>query len=304
MATGRRSDEERLLKAILPWLSRQLGDELKWLGRPEDPGYVSTCEGARSSRSPVDAEVTGDRRRVALEHTTLDSFPEQRAFGALFADLRREVRSLGPLVPPGNSVSVVVLLASVNKDLTSRGVRKVIPHMMQRLRKYLQGIPANPTRHDVVRGDLLDEPEQWDYNGFSIKVGRFWLSTGRRISLVSLVDGVRWEQGVRQCLERALCAKLGTRKAKSYEAYRKAGWFVGLILEISDFQLSGVDIAGNAFGPAAQGLRLDCVDGVALVQQLDDSTLECCWAYREGQVRTWRERHVEMCECLGIPPNE
>jgi hypothetical protein len=304
MATGRRSDEERLLKAILPWLSRQLGDELKWLGRPEDPGYVSRCEEARSSRSPVDAEVTGDRRRVALEHTTLDSFPEQRTFGALFAKLRQEVRLLTPLVPAGNSVTVGVLLSSISETLTENRVSKVTPCIKQRLCEYLQGIPANPTRHDVVRGDLLDEPEQWDYNGFSIKVCRFWLSTGRRISLVSLVDGVRWEQGVRQCLERALCAKLGTRKAKSYEAYRKAGWFVGLILEISDFQLSGVDIAGNAFGPSAQGLRLDCVDGVALVQQLDDSTLECCWAYREGQVRTWRERHVEMCECLGIPPNE
>ena len=304
MARKRHEREERFLKGILPWLSRQLDDELKWLGRPEDPHYVSMCKGAKSLRRPLDAEIAGERLRVALEHTTLESFPKQRRFGALFAKLSREIRSLKPLVPPGNNVHVGLSLASVDKTLTARTVRRLMPEVIRRLRACLQNVPANPTRDDIVRGHLLEEPQQWAFEGFTVKVARFWLPGSSHISLVSLVDNEAWDNGISDCLCRAVSEKT-QRKAESYKAYRNAGWLCVLVLQIVDWQLSSPDIVGPVFRQVADQFNLGCVDGVALVQELDatDQTPECCWAYFQGEVRTARQQYVEVCECLGIEPN-
>ena len=304
MARTRHEREERFLKAVIPWLSRQLGDELVWLGRPENPDYVSKCRGAKSLRCPVDAEFGGERLRVAMEHTTLDSFPEQRRFGALFDELRDKIRSLKSLTPSGNNLVVGLSLGSISGGLTRNDVRRMIPDVVDRLRIYLEGLPANPSQDDIVRGYLLEEPVEWRFGPFNVTVRRSWISHGSHIRFALEVDDSQWQHGVRDCLVCALRAKLGD-KAESFEAYGRDGWFVALVLQISDLQLSSTDVAGERFRQIAPQFKLDSVNGIAFVDQIDDSdkTPECCWAYLQGEVRTARQQYVEVCECLGIELN-
>jgi len=182
----------------------------------------------------------------------------------------------------------------------------MIPDVVGKLRLYLGGLPANPSQHDIVRGHLLEEPLEWRFELFNVTVRRFWISHGSHIRFALHVDDSQWQHGIPDCLDRALRAKLGN-KAESFEAYGRDGWFVALVLQISDLQLSSTGVAGESFRQIAPQYKevLDSVDGIAFVDQIDDSdkTPECCWAYLRGEVRTARQQYVEVCECLGIEPN-
>jgi len=303
MPKDRHAREESCLRAIVPWLSRQLGDDLKWLGRPEDPDYTSACNAARSLQRPLDAELEGEHLHVVLEHTTLDSFSKQRRLGALFAQLGAEIRSLSHLVPQGNGVRVGYSPERVDKALTEKRLRAILPKIIEKLRAYLEKVPANPTRNDVIRGQLLEEQE-WPFDGLVLSVSRFlWPSAGH-ISLVCLVGGEAWDCGVARCLNVALSAKL-KEKAASYRAYRSAGWLCILVLQAVDWQLSSPDIVGRFFAQMASDFDLALVDGIVIVQQVDDldKSPECCWAYFDGEVRTEWQQYREVADCLGIEPN-
>jgi hypothetical protein len=106
MADKQRQGEERVLRKLARWLNLQLEDKLELLGRPEDNNYISSCPSAMRVCSRLDAELGGASVKVAIEHTTVDAFPEQREISSVLTDLRDCLREKSAFVPRGNSVII------------------------------------------------------------------------------------------------------------------------------------------------------------------------------------------------------
>lgn len=304
MAAKSRCGEERVLRKIVPWLSRQLGDELGWLGRPEDVGYTSECVAARGVKRPLDAELGGQVLHVGVEHTTLEGFPGQRRVGGLLRQLRCCVRSMCGLVPSGNSVSVSVNLEELAPGCTERQISCALDDFRRRLESYLKQVPTDPSRDDAIRGYLLEGPIPWSLGALQMELRRFWFPGKRHLSLRPLLTQDQWENGGRTVLRQALESKL-CGKADSFRAYRSEGWTVLLVLEVVDFSISSCDIVASFFRELAAMYDLASVDGIALVQEYDeqDATPECCWAYLRREVRSADQLYAELLACYGTEPN-
>jgi len=304
MGDSRRNREEKVLRKLVPWLILQLEDELEWLGRPEDADYCSRCLSARSY-PPLDAELGGARLKVAVEHTTVDGFPEQRGISARLADLGKAVRHMKTKVPRGNRVTLSVTTDCLcRNNLTRQAVRDQIPDILAKLKEYLARLPENPARKERIRGDWLEDPSLWKFGPLEITVYRFWSPGHGHIRLALAPSRGEWETGLCDCLGKAIGRKV-EEKSSSYKAYGSEGWLVVLVVELADFQISSIESAGDAFRQLAHGFDFGGVDGIVLMQDLGagNEPPECCWAYLHGEVRSREQQHAELCQCLGMAPN-
>jgi hypothetical protein len=304
MADKQHQVEERVLRKLIPWLSLQLGDELKWLGRPEGNNYISRCPSAMRVRSRLDAELGGTSVKVAVEHTTLDAFPKQRTIASVLKDLRYYVRGKRAIVPRGNSVDLSVSTNCVRRNnLDRRAVKSLIPRLDAKLMEYLARLPKNPEFEEVIRGTLLEEPFLWRFGPLEIRVTRHWQHAEGHIYFAVEVSEAECKTGVLKCLGRALESKVGG-KSSSYEAYRSEGWLVVVLIELAEFQVSSIESVAEAFRQLAGGFDLRSVDGIVLMSEIDatDQTPLCCWAYFRGKARSGKQQQAECHQSLGLAP--
>ena len=130
MTRPSRNRERALLKKLLPWLSQEYGEELTWLGCPEDTKYQSACPAARNARNPLDAELAGPTLRIAVEHTSVESLPGQRQEQAALKELAGDIRRIRHLVPCNNEIWVSV---SCDQPVNRRLIRGVTHHFIEKL---------------------------------------------------------------------------------------------------------------------------------------------------------------------------
>jgi len=300
-----RQAEDRVLRKLARWLNLQLEDNLEWLGRPDDKDYISKCPATMSVDSRLDVELGGTSVKVAVEHTTLDAFPEQRTIASVLEGLRHYVRGKRAIVPRGNSVTLSVSTDCVRRNNLKWGeVKLLMPDLDAKLMEYLAGLPKNPEYEEVIRGTLLEEPFLWGFGPLEIRVTRHWQHAEGHICFAVEVSEAECKTGVLKCLERALENKVGG-KSSSYKAYRSEGWLVVVLIELADFQVSSIHSVAEAFRQLASGLDLRSVDGIVLMSEIDaaDQTPLCCWAYFRGKVRSGKQQKAECHQCLGIAPN-
>jgi hypothetical protein len=300
MAKESAKKEEAVLKRMLPWLSSELKENLQWLGSPEDPSYCSRCPGANLVSKPLDGEVAGPQMRMAIEHTTIESYLTQRARGAAFKGLRAEIQVKRKQVPRGQHVDIAIPNTLAHGEVTRRQVQIATPPLLKRLDDYLHTLDADPPRQAVVRGHLLEEPQTWHFGAIDFRIFRFWFPGSARLSLVELHDPTDASTRLDQSMAKALVAKI-SGKEKTYQIYKGAGWRTLLVLELIDFFLSSLDDVAESFRRLCPTVSLALLDDVVLMQQIANGPIECCWAYRSGQIRSPDQQHSELARCLGLP---
>lgn len=299
MAKESAKKEEAVLNRLLPWLSSELKDDLQWLGSPEDPSYCSRCPGANRVSKPLDGEIGGPRTHMVIEHTTIESYQAQRSVAAAFKPLRDELRVMRKHVPRGQHINIGIPQAVVHKGITRRQVQNVISAFCERLDGYLRTLHPDPPLQAVVRGRLLEEPQTWHFGPIDLRVFRFWFPWGAHLSLVELNDPADASTRLDESMTKALKAKVSGKK-RAYQVYKNAGWRTLLVLELIDFQLSSLQVVGESFRRACPMVDLTLLDYVVLMDQFPEDFIECCWAYRDGNIRNACQQNAEVARCLGI----
>ena len=285
-----------LLQKMLPWLRGQFSDDLQWLGNPERPDYESACPAARHVKKPLDGEVASGHMSLAIEHTGVPSFPEQLRMGGVFTGLRELVREFKSSVPAGNVVTILVkpeLLGS----LTRRQVERLLPDVRTRLEAYCKSFP----KYVHAPGDIGLPPRfgpgEWTFDALSVFVSRQCCRCAGTARFGNLVGGYPLLEGMRECVAKAIGDKV-EGKAESFRAYREGGWMTAVFIEVADFSLPAFEAAGNVFNDVAGDFDLSHVDCVALVDSTDEAQLLCCWAYKDGSLRTEEQQRAEIIACL------
>jgi len=289
--------EEDVIRALLPWLSRQLGGPMKWLGKPGKDDYVSACGPARTkAQKLLDGEIEGVASRIAVEHTGIRAFPEQgRAWGA-FQPLRAFVReAIRPMVPVGNRIDISVQPTCV-AGITRRMVQEAIPALREYVTDWCKSIPPNPTRNDTIRGHLLEEPRRETFGGLEVHLSRS-LWPGSQKATFGIACGLQVDTGLDECVKKALADKI-QGKAQTYQLYREAGWKTLLVMELTDFQLASVLDVGESFRRVSYDMDMSSLDYVVLVDHTLGDPAECCWAHRDGSARTYEQQRKELCDCF------
>ena len=301
MAKESAKKEEAVLKRMLPWLSSELSEDLQWLGSPEDPSYCSQCPGAnRTSKPLLDGEVAGPHTHMVIEHTTIDSYLTQRTTGAAFKELREELRARRKQVPRGQSVQIAIPETVAHQGVARNQVRGATAALVQRLDDYLQTLAVDPPRRAVVRGYLLEEPQTWSFGGIDFRISRFWYPGRGYLSLRELADPSSASTPLDLVVAKALKDKV-SGKSETYQTYKGAGWRTLLVLELVDYFLSSLDDVAESFRRVCPTVSLALLNDIVLMQQIPNGPIECCWAYRSGEIRTPRQQNSELARCLGLP---
>jgi hypothetical protein len=180
--------------------------------------------------------------------------------------------------------------------------KQAIP-LENKLKEYLSRVPADPKRHEAIKGHLLEEPIEWCFGPLKVTVLRRWFAENRHMRCSVSLGQPDWDHGLRTCLSKALDSKIGG-KSETCRAYKADGWLVLLVLELRDWQISTIELAARGFRELAPSHDLSDIYGIVLLQGIDsdDETPECCWAYLRGEIRTAQQRDSEVRECLGITP--
>jgi hypothetical protein len=285
-------DEEATLKRLLPWLSSEFGEELQWLGSPEDrPGY--------SSDKCLDGEVAGPHIHLAIEHTALGSYLNQWKTGAVFRELGSQIQARKGRVPRGQSVCVVISETLAHRGASTKQVKKATPELLSRLDAYLQTLAANPPRLETSFDRRL-EKQTWSFAEFEFVISRRWSPGASHIRLIELHNPSAAPAQLDQCMVKSLKDKV-SGKGPAWEKYRRAGWRTLLVLQLADPHLLTFETVADSFRRLCPTINMVLLDDVVLMQQILDDPVECCWAYKGGEIRTPDQQASELTRCLELP---
>jgi hypothetical protein len=223
-------DEEVALKRMLPWLSSEFGEELRWLGTRDDNTYCSQLPGERCLLKHLDGEVAGPHTRIAIERTDISSYPNQQKTWAVFREPQKAVRAKQKQVPRGQHVTIAIPEDVAHQGVASKQVRSATPALLHRLDTYLPTLPVDPPKSAVVRGNLLEELT-WSFGEIDFQIKRFWFPEAAHLHLVELHDPTGAPTQLDRCVEKALNDKVSDKR-KAYQAYKDAGWRTLLVLEL------------------------------------------------------------------------
>ena len=101
-----------------------------------------------------------------------------------------------------------------------------------------------------------------------------------------------------EIMTKALKAKVSGKK-KAYQVYKNAGWRTLLVLELIDFQLSSLQAVGESFRRVCPMVDLTLLDYVVLTDQFPEDFVECCWAFRNGEIRSAFQQATELSRLPG-----
>jgi hypothetical protein len=280
-----------LIRDLLPWLNMQLSNSFDWLGAPENPGYESACRSARSINKPLDGEIQGEKSCIAIEHTRIQPFPSLLHARSVLRPLYQLARELCQYVPNGNRIDFGLKVGSQNR-VTAKSVNLALSGLREYFQDWFGKMQVNPTAGDRIRANLLEEPCGKTLGGLEFSFRRsFWPGRGK------LSFGADAEPELDSCVQKAMEDKV-TGKVGTFGAYRKDGWRTMLLLELVDFQLASIDDVGESFNRFAARMDLSPLDFVVIVDRSAGDPMECCFAWKDGRLRTEKERYEEVHDCL------
>jgi hypothetical protein len=163
----------------------------------------------------------------------------------------------------------------------------------------LPTLPVDPPKSAVVRGNLLEELT-WSFGEIDFRIKRFWFSGPGNLSLRELHNPAEASPQLDHCVEKALKDKV-SGKRNAYQAYKDAGWRTLLVLELVDLFLPSLGDVAESFRRLCPKVDLALLDDIVLMQQTFDDTVECCWAYRSGEIRTPCQQNSEQARSLELP---
>ena len=189
-------------------------------------------------------------------------------------------------------IDIAVEVKCLRVGMNRKKVQKAIPSLQTYLEEWCKSMTANPTRDDMIGDRLLEKPIRKRFGELEIELRRYFYPNKQKAKFVVIPD-----PGLDHCVRKALNDKV-RGKAETYQFYREGGWKTMLVMELRDFQLASLFDVAASFRRTCPQTDLSVLDYVVLLDHTLGDPMECCWAYKDGCVRTCDEQHREICDCF------
>jgi len=250
--------EKKVIKEVLKYISKKINQPYRIISYPDEV----------IRKSPAcDMLVSFGNKKFAIEHTSIDSIPNQRRdnnrFIKLLAPLKNELN--GKLPTPGHYKLIIDMdvIPALNKSNESK-IYQSIKEWCKKIAPTLSMGGAYSGKKHFKRGRIPGVPFELTLYKSPRRDGEFRIG---RFSPEQI------EEKRKEVLKQALCS----RGEKVFN-YKKEGYHTILVLESNDRALANFNDIGNALNNAVEELKnIELPDEIYLIETEieDDYEIYC-----------------------------
>lgn len=272
-----------LVRLIIPWLNKELGQEFCFLGQPDMPGYTPVLAEVRGLPKQFDGELVAAGECIAVEHTKLLSIRKQMHAEAEFEGLKRCITLLSNSVPVGNIVTVVIpagpflaLSPKIREDFEEQAVAKCKIAILEHLR------PSH-SKADTVFRQVLTGSQSFKIMDIPVSLLSYRMSL-KPYAILEVGTTPKLDEAVQVALRNKI-----EGKKENWRAYKRNGWKTMLLLENVDSQLTRPEDIPLSLQRCFSDSYRALVDYVVLIK--NEGRIWCAWLKKGDEV---------MSELVGI----